>query len=115
MKYISWAFFVMLLVGCKSKKNANTSAKNTPTQEVETFQEEKRLGIVRLNAKEGCPVLIELNEPIGEDTYLIPVSFDEGYKQEGLHIEFRYSISRAHTGDCHSGIPAVLRDLGALE
>ncbi len=71
-------------------------------------------GIVTLSqAKEGCPVLIRL-DPQKTGEVLIPIGLDEKFQKEGMQLKFSYRPSRASSGSCMKGTPAILEDITAI-
>lgn len=63
-------------------------------------------------AGDGCPLLIRVEGVDG--LYLIPIALEEKYKQDGLRLTFKYRPSRASSGDCRRGSPAVLEEITVL-
>jgi hypothetical protein len=95
----------MLLPGC-AKKQAVVAE---PSQEVTV----KYSGVVTMKGAPDCPVLIMLDEGSG-DTPLLPIGLDKQYMQEGLHLKFTYRPSRASSGSCMKGTPAILEDIAVI-
>lgn len=68
-------------------------------------------GVVTLTqAKDGCPLLVRL-DPQKTGEVLIPIGLDEKYQREGLQLKFSYRPSRASSGSCMKGTPAILEDI----
>lgn len=64
---------------------------------------------------DGCPYLIHLKTPLGEDIkFLIPIGLDEEFLSDGMMLKFEYVFSRANQGNCYIGTPAVLSNVRSL-
>jgi hypothetical protein len=71
-------------------------------------------GTVTLSqAKEGCPLLVRL-DPQKTGEVLIPIGLDDKYQKEGLQLKFSYRPSRASSGECMKGTPAILEDITVI-
>lgn len=46
-----------------------------------------------------------------DNLYLIPIALDDKYKQNGLQLTFKYRPSRASSGECRKGNPAVIEEV----
>jgi hypothetical protein len=98
-----------LLSSCGNSKPATTSAP-APTAEPTIM----RSGTVMLGlAKEGCPLLIRL-DPQKSGEVLIPIGLDERYWKEGMQLKFSYRVSRASSGACKQGTPAIIEDISVI-
>jgi len=95
-----------LLAGCGDRKPV---AQEQPTAPVVV----KHSGVVTLKgAVEGCPLLVVLDD--GTQEALIPIGLDKQYQQEGLRLKFSYRPSRASSGSCTKGNPAILEDITVI-
>lgn len=63
-------------------------------------------------AGDGCPLLVRVEGVDG--LYLIPIALEEKYKEDGLRLTFKYRPSRASSGECRRGSPAVLEEISVL-
>lgn len=68
--------------------------------------------VTRAFEGDGCPVLIRVDH--SDNLYLIPIGLDEKYKQNGLQLTFKYRPSRASSGDCRKGNPAVIEEVSIV-
>ena len=65
-------------------------------------------------ASEGCPLLLRL-DPEKEGQWLLPIALDEQYQKEGLRLKFSYRPSRASSGSCTKGTPAILENIHVMD
>ena len=106
---------VVLLSSLALGLAACSGTKTAPEIESGNADHKKHLGTVTLQyAKDGCPVLVEL-EGDAKGTYLLPIAMDTALHKEGAHISFNYRVSRASSGNCNMGQPVVLEDIVNLE
>lgn len=70
-------------------------------------------GIVTMKGAPDCPVLIMPDAGSGE-TPLLPIGLDKQYLVEGMHLKFTYRPSRASSGNCFKGTPAILEDIHVI-
>ena len=63
-------------------------------------------------AGDGCPWLIRVDH--ADNLYLIPIALEEKYKQDGLQLTFKYRPSRASSGECRKGSPAVIEEVSIV-
>jgi hypothetical protein len=61
-------------------------------------------------AAEGCPHLVEITTPEGKQ-WLIPIALDTQYLKDGLKLRFKHRPSRASSGSCTKGQPAILEEI----
>lgn len=96
---------------CDDKDKANADMKD----KVDSPTEVKHEGIVsREHAEEGCDYLIKLEEAINGSNYLLPIGLDVKYKKQGLKLKFTYRTSRASSGTCMHGQPAILENIEVI-
>lgn len=96
---------LLLLGACGTKKPA--VIEEAPATVV------KHSGVVTMKAAgDGCPLLVILDG--GAKEALIPIGLDKRYQQEGLHLKFTYRPSRASSGECGKGSPAILEDITVI-
>ncbi len=63
----------------------------------------------------GCPVLVKVDGIAGKPgPTLIPIGLDEKFLVEGQRIKFSYRASRASSGACKQGDPAILENIAAV-
>jgi hypothetical protein len=68
--------------------------------------------VTTAHAAEGCPFLVQLDDATGrEDPFLLPIALDPRFLQDGLKLRFTYRPSRAPSGQCLKGQPAILEDI----
>lgn len=139
--YMQRTFILMLVAtivfaGCKSKKASLAPSDNTLTVNPsfepdgfpdETILSEELIGVVTSEQKRmGCDLLVRVisNDDKNEitdstslftATYLYPVQLDEKYRKDGLKIKFRYRPSRAFSGACVVGMPAIFEDVSLVD
>ncbi|MCB9193756.1 MAG: hypothetical protein H6597_04415 [Flavobacteriales bacterium] len=65
------------------------------------------------HAAEGCPWLVRIDDA-GGTRYLIPVALEDKYLRDGSHITFTYRPSRANSGNCGLGDPAILEGVKVI-
>ena len=97
------------LLACGGPKDMVNSDKAVEQQEA---NDGYTIGRVTTNfVGDGCPLLIKL-----EDTgiYIIPIGLDEKYKRNDLRLKFKYRPSRASSGECMKGNPAVLDEVSVV-
>lgn len=96
---------LLLLGACGTKKPA-VAKEPAPTVV-------KYSGMVTMKvAGDGCPLLVILDG--GTKETLIPIGLDKRYQQEGLRLKFTYRPSRASSGECGKGSPAILEDITVI-
>ncbi|MBL8001880.1 MAG: hypothetical protein JNL05_07960 [Flavobacteriales bacterium] len=96
----------LLLLGACANKQPAVTGEPAPTVV-------KYAGTVTLKAAgDGCPLLVILDG--GDKQALIPVGLDKRYQQEGLRLKFTYRPSRASSGECGKGSPAILEDISVM-
>lgn len=96
---------------CDEKAKNNSDMKD----KVDNPTELKHEGIVsREHAEDGCDYLIKLNESINGSNYLIPIGIDDKYKKQGLKLKFTFRSSRASSGSCNHGNPAILENIEVI-
>ena len=109
--------YVFGAIGCESnKKVADSSSTSTEmVQEEVTEVNEKEFTYGKVTTayeSDGCNYLIQLKEPIGEDIkFLLPIGLDEEFLTNGMMLKFTYTLSRAPSGNCYIGTPAVLANV----
>ena len=101
---------ILLLCACGPKKNTLDSAKAVEQQEADAGYSTGR--VTTAFAEEACPILVKLDDVSG--TYLIPIALEERFKQNGLHLRFKYRPSRANNGGCLKGQTAILEEVSVV-
>jgi hypothetical protein len=79
--------------------------------------EQKRMGcdlLIRVITKEDVDKVTD-STSLFTTTYLYPVQLDEKYRKDGLKIKFRYRPSRAFSGACVVGMPAIFEEVSLIE
>ena len=99
-----------LLCACGSKKSSLDNSAAVEQQEANNGFNTGR--VTTAFAGDGCPVLIRVDH--ADNLYLIPIGLDEKYKQNGLELTFKYRPSRASSGDCRKGSPAVIEEVSIV-
>lgn len=94
-----------LLAGCNGSKPATTVETTSPP--VEGLMTGT---LTTAFAEEGCAYLVALDQPT-EVTHLLPISLDEQYLKDGVKLSFTYRLSRASSGSCAKGQPAILENI----
>ena len=102
---------VVLLVSCGPKNNTLDSAKAIGQQEADSGYSTGR--VTTAFAEEACALLVKLDDVSG--TYLIPIALEERFKQNGLHLRFKYRPSRANNGGCMKGQTAILEEVSVAK
>lgn len=99
-----------LLCACGANK---TSVDNSAAVEQQEANNGFNTGrVTTAFAGDGCPVLIRVDR--ADNLYLIPIALDEKYKQNGLQLTFKYRPSRASSGDCRKGSPAMIEEVSIV-
>lgn len=74
-------------------------------------------------APEGCAWLVRIDDTFahpangmnfGIPELILPIALDPQYAKEGLRLRFTYRLSRASSGACTKGIPAILENITLL-
>jgi hypothetical protein len=100
----------LLLIGLFSACGGNKDLVNSE-KAVEQQEANDGYTIGRVTTEfigDGCPLLIKLEET---GIYIIPVAMEDNYKRNGLRLKFKYRPSRASSGECRKGNPAVLEEV----
>jgi hypothetical protein len=100
----------VLLAACGSHKATLDNSAAVQEQEANNGFSTGR--VTMAFAGDGCPVLIRVDH--SDNLYLIPIGLDEKYKQNGLQLTFKYRPSRASSGDCRKGSPAVIEEVSVV-
>ena len=94
-----------VLTACNGSKTTTAAESTTaPTEGVLTGT------ITTAFAAEGCAYLVVLDQP-KELTHLLPIGLDEQYLKDGVKLSFTYRMSRASSGNCAKGQPAILENI----
>lgn len=102
---------VALAVACGSKKTVVVEAPAEVSSDVVMIHS----GTIMLGAaSEGCPLLLRL-DPEKEGQWLLPIALDKQYQKEGLRLKFSYRPSRASSGSCTKGTPAILENIHVMD
>jgi hypothetical protein len=99
-----------LLCACGSNKTSVDSSAAVEQQEANNGFSTGR--VTTAFAGDGCPVLIRVDH--ADNLYLIPIALDDKYKQNGLQLTFKYRPSKASSGDCRKGSPAVIEEVSVV-
>ena len=99
-----------LLCACGSKKTSVDNAAAVEQMEANNGFSTGR--ITNAFAGDGCPWLIRVDH--ADNLYLIPIALDEKYKKDGLQLTFKYRPSKASSGDCRKGSPAVIEEVSVV-
>ena len=99
-----------LLANCGAKKSSVDNA--TVVEQMEANNGFSTGRVTRAFEGDGCPVLIRVDH--SDNLYLIPIGLDEKYKQNGLQLTFKYRPSKASSGDCRKGSPAVIEEVSIV-
>ncbi|MBK8340902.1 MAG: hypothetical protein IPK99_13290 [Flavobacteriales bacterium] len=103
--YLASALAVGLLAACNgSKTAAAVESSAPPTEGLVTGT------ITTAFANEGCAYLVALDQP-AEKSHLLPIALDEQYLKDGVKLSFTYRLSRASSGSCAKGQPAILENI----
>ena len=99
-----------LLVACNKTKPAAEAPPPPPTSALDFHT-----GVVTMaHAAHGCPLLVETTTSEGAKMF-IPIGLDEKYHKDGLKLKFTFRPSRASSGACTHGRPAILEDVSVVE
>ncbi len=110
MKKILLVTITAMLAACGAKKTSVDSAAAIEQQEANNGFSTGR--ITNAFASDGCPWLIRVDH--ADNLYLIPIALEEKYKQNGLQLTFKYRPSRASSGECRKGSPAVIEEVSIV-
>lgn len=112
-RYLAVCVVVVAMVGCGSTKRSATIVTPTPATTTTSTTTDEAFSFGRVTngfANDGCPWLISI-EKEGSTIYLIPIALDDQYKKDGLHLKFTYRPSKASSGGCMKGQPAILEGI----
>jgi hypothetical protein len=102
-----------LLMSCCHRKTeaAAASASTAPP----TAADGRSSGRVTTEfANEGCPVLVDRGEGV-EQRFFIPIGLEPQFAKDGTKLSFVYRLSRASSGMCGKGQPAILEEIQILQ
>ncbi|MBK7086096.1 MAG: hypothetical protein IPH53_16100 [Flavobacteriales bacterium] len=103
--YLASALTIGLLAACNGRKT--TAAVESTGSAVEGLLTGT---MTTAFANEGCAFLVVLDQPT-EFTHLLPIALDEQYLKDGVKLSFTYRLSRASSGNCAKGQPAILENI----
>ena len=72
---------------------------------------------------DGCPFIVIMDRSMGPEgtitgpeapDLLLPIGLDPQYLKSGLYLRFTYRLSRASSGGCTKGMPAILENITVL-
>lgn len=110
MKHVCLPFIMVLLaLSCADRGSGTKPVSDAPNGEPERIKGT----VTSAFSGEGCPWLVLLDTPT-EVGPLIPIALEERYLRDGMRIAFSYRLSRASSGACKKGTPAILEDIAAL-
>lgn len=98
---------VLVLVACGTPKSATENKTAIAAQEAGQGYSVGRM--TSAFSGEGCAWLVKLEDAGG--LFLLPIALEERYKRNGLRLKFRYRPSKASSGDCLKGSPAILEEI----
>ncbi len=117
LRYIAGCSLGLLVLGgCGSAKKSATAvvAPQPAATTTSAVDDGYRTGIITTAfASAGCPLLIQL-QPAGEVEYLIPIALDDRYKKDGMRLKFTSRPSKASSGNCGKGQPAILENITVM-
>ena len=96
-------------MACGPKKELTNEA-----PPVETNNEAVSGLITSQFAEEGCPWLVQITTR-GQEAFLIPIALDEQYLKNGMRLRFTHRPSKASSGRCGKGDPAILENIVVLD
>lgn len=113
------AFGILLFSSaCNSQEEASGSTAPTDVEASPEAPEDAEYltgSVVTTLESEGCAVLVQLDEPIENGVgFLMPVGLSSEYVQHGTRIKFTWRSSRAPSGNCYMGKPAILSNIDLL-
>ena len=98
---------------CKENKKEKENGKGKVS--TETPADEFYTGIVtKDHAADGCDYLIKMTNKNANMEYILPIGLDVKYKKQGLKLKFTYRLSRASSGTCTVGSPAILENIEVI-
>ena len=104
---------IALLVACNKTKPAAEATPPPPPPPTTAL--DFHTGVVTMaHAAHGCPLLVETATSEGTKLF-IPIGLDEKYHKDGLKLKFTFRPSRASSGACNEGRPAILEDVSVVE
>ncbi len=114
--------------GCKDKRaksdHQNPSANSQEALMPEDIMQEHERSSKQVTGqvtadfhKFGCDFLIRVDGMTEDDTYglIYPVALDSIYLKDGMKLKFTYRPSRAFSGKCTKGMPAVIEDVEIVQ
>lgn len=110
MKKILTLLSATLIMACGANKTSVDSPAAIEQQEANNGFSTGR--VTMAFASDGCPLLIRVDH--SDNLYLIPIGLEEKYKQNGLQLTFKYRPSRASSGECRKGNPAVIEEVSIV-
>lgn len=117
------AFGLMFLGACTCKKPATEAGAPAP---VETATQDGGFfsgTVTTIYVDDGCPFLVMMETKQGPDgtitgpetpELLLPIALDEKYLKSGVRLRFKYRASRASSGGCTKGFPAILEEVSVV-
>lgn len=120
IQFIAFTVTIALL-GCSNSKEIGSEQMEGPGDplEVESKPVEDHQYIhgtlTTAYEMDGCPHLIHLQAPLEDGTeFLLPVGLDKKFLVNDMKLKFTYLPSRAPSGNCYIGMPAVLSNVSSL-
>jgi hypothetical protein len=107
MRNLLFTAAALALAACGTPKSATENTKAIDSQEAGNGYSIGRM--TSAHASEGCAWLMKLEDAGG--LFLLPIALEDRYKKEGLRLKFRYRPSKASSGDCLKGSPAILEEI----
>jgi len=116
--FIASSMFISMGLGCNNTKKVaeNTTEDVVGEESLGSDQVEFTFGkVTTAHAADGCPYLIMLKTPLEDGKqFLLPIGMDEEYLQDGLSLKFVWGVSRASSGNCYTGQPAILSNIRTM-
>ena len=97
----------LVLAACGTPKPATENTAAIESQEAGNGYSVGRM--TSAHVSEGCAWLVKLEDAGG--LVLLPIALEDRYKKDGLRLKFRYRPSKASSGDCLKGSPAILEEI----
>jgi hypothetical protein len=118
---ITVGFYLASVLGCNASKvtatdqNAAPPLQQVDEEAIEVQEDEYVFGTVTTAYEsDGCNYLIHLKEPIEQTKFLLPIGLDEEFLTNGMELKFTFIQSRAPSGNCYIGMPAILSNIRSL-
>ncbi len=104
---------LLFLSACTCKKPATEAEAPAPHAPASSGAARSTGVLTTAHTSHGCPYLVEADVD-GAKVLLIPIGLDEKYLKDGTKLSFTYRPSRASSGECHEGQPAILEEVSVV-